>query len=445
MSGRPSPRQDLRKGWCPGALRPMMARDGLLVRLKITGGIVPARLALALADLAERHGNGLLDLSARANLQLRGVREESLTALLEGLKALELLDDDAGAEAVRNVLSSPLAGLGACPPPRRGGGASREAWGKGQPPLHPFQSMGSNSPDTEARHPPPPPSAIRLPRFTGDNHPDVRPIVAALEHALVASPALRALPAKFGFVVDDGGAPSLAGVTADIRFDWDAAQCAFAVGLGGTAADALALGLVAPETLVERAMALAHRLLAHPGEPRRLGRLIREIGPEAALLWFATNRSPVIPGSAAPKRNDKRRSAAEAIVGFHTFALVPTLGLAVPFGRLDAAMLRAAARLAEAGTGELRLTPWRTILVPHVAPGRPISPRSPTPASSSIPPTRACASPPAPGEPAASAAAPTRTPMPRPWPTSPPPCPATASSCTCPAAPRAAPAPGIPQ
>ena len=108
MSGRP----DLRKGWCPGALRPMMARDGLLVRLKITSGIVSAALALAVADLAERHGNGLIDLSARANLQLRGVTEESLPALLDGLDALGLLDADARSEAVRNVLSSPLAGLG---------------------------------------------------------------------------------------------------------------------------------------------------------------------------------------------------------------------------------------------------------------------------------------------------------------------------------------------
>ena len=81
-------------------------------------------------------------------------------------------------------------------------------------------------------------------------------------------------------------------------------------------------------------------------------------------------REQWVPGSAASPRNDKRPGAAETLAGFHAFDGVPTLGLAVPFGRLDAAMLRAAARLAaEAGAGELRLTPWRTILVPHVAPG----------------------------------------------------------------------------
>ena len=95
----------LRKGWCPGALRPMMVRDGLLVRLKITGGIVPTELALALADLAERHGNGLFDLSARANLQLRGVREDALPALLDGLGALGLLDGEPAADDGRQLVA----------------------------------------------------------------------------------------------------------------------------------------------------------------------------------------------------------------------------------------------------------------------------------------------------------------------------------------------------
>ena len=42
-----SARDTLRKGWCPGALRPMLTGDGLLVRLRLSGGIVPAALARA--------------------------------------------------------------------------------------------------------------------------------------------------------------------------------------------------------------------------------------------------------------------------------------------------------------------------------------------------------------------------------------------------------------
>jgi precorrin-3B synthase len=76
------------KGWCPGALRPMLSGDGYLVRLRISGGVVSAIAARAIADCAQRYGNGLLDLSARANLQLRGVQQESLAALVEALQAL---------------------------------------------------------------------------------------------------------------------------------------------------------------------------------------------------------------------------------------------------------------------------------------------------------------------------------------------------------------------
>ncbi len=359
MSGRPALRHDMRKGWCPGALRPMMARDGLLVRLRITGGIVPAKLAQAIADLAGRHGNGLLDLSARANLQLRGVRETSLPALLDGLDALGLLDADPAAEAVRNVLASPLAGLGRHTPPQSGRGGLRKAWWRGQPPLRSFESCDAKPTSIEARQPPPPPSAVPLPRSTGEDAPDIRPLVAALEHALVTDSALRALPAKFGVLVDDGGEPSLAGIAADIHFDWNAAERAFAVGLGGTARDALTRGLVAPDKLVQEAVALAHRLLAFPGPPRRIHGIVRDVGRDAAAAWFGAQEPSPQPASAAPR-----------VVGHHDFHGVQTLGLASPFGRLDTVMLRSAARLAvEVGCGELRLTPWRAILVPHIAPG----------------------------------------------------------------------------
>ncbi len=90
-----APARDLRKGWCPGALRPMRTGDGLLVRLRITGGVVTAPLARAIAACARDFGNGLIDLSAPANLQLRGVRDETLPAARGGCSDLGLLDDDA--------------------------------------------------------------------------------------------------------------------------------------------------------------------------------------------------------------------------------------------------------------------------------------------------------------------------------------------------------------
>jgi len=73
----------LRKGWCPGARRPMPVKDGLLVRLRISGGIVAGAIMRGIAQAGRDHGNGLFDLSARGNLQIRGVRESALPALIE--------------------------------------------------------------------------------------------------------------------------------------------------------------------------------------------------------------------------------------------------------------------------------------------------------------------------------------------------------------------------
>ena len=69
------------QGWCPGVLRPMESGDGLVVRLKLTGGIVPFDLAIRIADWSRCFGNGEIDLTARANLQIRGVTKTTLPGL----------------------------------------------------------------------------------------------------------------------------------------------------------------------------------------------------------------------------------------------------------------------------------------------------------------------------------------------------------------------------
>ncbi len=70
----PSPRI---KGWCPGAWRPMATGDGLLVRVRPPLGQLSREQTLALCDAAETFGSGLIELTSRANLQLRGVTDEA--------------------------------------------------------------------------------------------------------------------------------------------------------------------------------------------------------------------------------------------------------------------------------------------------------------------------------------------------------------------------------
>jgi precorrin-3B synthase len=138
----------------------MPSGDGLVVRVRPTLGRLTPLQAQGLAGLAQQTASPMLELTSRANLQLRGVCPDSYPALINGLRALGLLDERADVEARRNLLISPF-------------------W-------------------TEA-----------------DGTPAV---CAALNHALADTDA-PTLPGKFGFAIDLGAQPVLRKASADIRLE----------------------------------------------------------------------------------------------------------------------------------------------------------------------------------------------------------------------------------
>lgn len=150
------------RGWCPGAHRPMASGDGLVVRVRPPLGEITPDQARGLADLATRHGNGIVELTSRANLQIRGVTEAAHAALIEGLGTLGLLDPDPEAEGRRNIV------------------------------LDPFRPL--NADDRQTR------------------------LAEGLARAL-QDLSLAGLPSKFGFVVDAGPHRQLDGVSGDIRIE----------------------------------------------------------------------------------------------------------------------------------------------------------------------------------------------------------------------------------
>ncbi|NEB81008.1 cobalamin biosynthesis protein CobG, partial [Streptomyces sp. SID14478] len=95
---------------CPGALRLHAADDGFLARVRIPGGVVSVTQARALAEVAGRLGDGMLHLTSRGNVQVRGLSGEcggELAAVLGGAGLLP----SAAHERVRNVVASPMSGL----------------------------------------------------------------------------------------------------------------------------------------------------------------------------------------------------------------------------------------------------------------------------------------------------------------------------------------------
>lgn len=84
-----------RTGACPTFERPVLQRDGLLVRIPLVGGALDPVQADAIAQVASAHGNGIIELTNRGNLQVRGVRDDAVGAATALLRAHGLGDRDA--------------------------------------------------------------------------------------------------------------------------------------------------------------------------------------------------------------------------------------------------------------------------------------------------------------------------------------------------------------
>ncbi|QOZ46390.1 precorrin-3B synthase [Bradyrhizobium sp. CCBAU 53340] len=264
------------KGWCPGALRPMQSGDGLVVRVRPFGGRLDAAQISGLAHLAERHGNGLIDVTSRANLQIRGVSESSHRSLVDGLAQLTLLDPDADTESRRNILVTPF-------------------WREGD--------------ETQA-------------------------LAAELEEALADSRL--ELPTKFGFAIDDGTSRVLAGNSADVRIERDAA--------GGlmVRADGAALGRgTARGEAVATALAVA-RWFAASGVRDGRGRMATHLTAGATLPEALRGEAEPAPIMAAARPGLYPQGA---MVG-------------IAFGQMPHTTLN---QLSVCGHA-LRMTPWRMVL-----------------------------------------------------------------------------------
>lgn len=93
---------------CPGLLRPFIADDGALVRLRMPGGRVATSVLSDVVEIAGTYGAPVVQLTSRGNLQLRALSDPLPLALIEAVEATGLLPS-ASHERVRNILAAPLA------------------------------------------------------------------------------------------------------------------------------------------------------------------------------------------------------------------------------------------------------------------------------------------------------------------------------------------------
>ena len=85
----PAARSSFARGACPALDAPMLTGDGYLTRLAFSDALTPQQLQ-SLCTLSERHGNATVDITARSNLQIRGLTETSAQALERDVRSLDL-------------------------------------------------------------------------------------------------------------------------------------------------------------------------------------------------------------------------------------------------------------------------------------------------------------------------------------------------------------------
>lgn len=300
---------------CPGLLRIVAALDGGICRVKLAGGELSSAQARAIAAAAEACASGVLELTNRSNLQIRGVRAEAQAELIRRLLEAGLGPRVAGADDVRNLLLSPAAGLD---------------------------------------------PAMQL---------DVRPLAGQLLDLLQDNPELHALSAKFALQLDGGEALAMLEHPHDLWLSALPGGELLAFGLAGCPLDKPLA--VVPQTQALSLVDAVLRLFLELAEPTqtRMRQLLGELPVEDVLQRLQTRLSftllrdesqlswrrqpvPLLPplGALAQRQAGRQMLLAGA-----------------PLGRIDVEQLRGLAELVERhGDASLRLTPWQGVLLPNI-------------------------------------------------------------------------------
>ncbi|MFT9665451.1 cobalamin biosynthesis protein CobG [Streptomyces rhizosphaericola] len=329
---------------CPGTLRLHRADDGALARVRIPGGVLDPGRADALLVAAERFGDGELHLTSRGNVQLRGLGTECGGGLAGLLTDAGLLPS-AAHERARNIVASPLAGL--------------------------------------------------------DGSPSLAGWLAELDRLVCGSPAAAALSGRFLFALDAGGG-DVDALGADVTLIARGPDALLRIGAGDEVfrvpADAAPrAALRAAEAFLRAAHGggAAHVAAAAPGSgalqdsgspasaaSQDSGSSVPAASqasgspasaPQVSAAWrvrdlpddVRTELVRSIGATAGPAVHHPRprpRKAAAPAPG--PVGATAAVSVGVPLGRLTPAQWRLLTETARRYGGELRLTPWRGIVVP---------------------------------------------------------------------------------
>jgi precorrin-3B synthase len=288
-----------RRGACPGLSAPMATGDGLLVRLLPIGTIALDAFA-ALCAAAQQHGNGIIEVTSRGSIQIRGLSAASAPRFAAAVAALGIAAGDG-----IPVLTGPLTGL------------------------------------------------------TPDEIIDTTALAADLRVALAHNSLAQRLSAKVSVAIDGGASLSLDGISADVRLRTETANgvAAFCVGVGGDSQSAIPLGCIAGRDGVEVTTHLLE-IIARRGRHARA----RDIVAAEGIAVFRSAVEDLLVASAHPCVCENERNEPIGLYPLRDCTFAYGVGLA--FGHADARSLQRLTEAASAaGARGMRTAPGRALMI----------------------------------------------------------------------------------
>jgi precorrin-3B synthase len=291
------------RGACPGLSAPTPTGDGLLVRLRPIGTVSLAAFE-QLCATARKHGNGVIEVTARGSIQVRGLSVESAPLFADAVATLGIAVEDA-----LPILSNPLAGLDA------------------------------------------------------EEILDTAALAADLMRALARTSLAKRLAPKVSVVIDGGGALGLDGISADLRLCAEATPkgAAFLIAVGGNGAGATELGVVGLKNAVETALRLLE-VIAQSGSKARS----RDVLASNSSVSFRSAIADLLVADAAP-RQLRKVSRAIGIHPLRDGSLARGIGLAFGHAEA-VVLERMAEAAHAAGAIGIRTAPGRTLMIIGLAP-----------------------------------------------------------------------------
>jgi ferredoxin-nitrite reductase len=311
---------------CPDIYHPAVARDGLLTRLRIPGGLLNVAQCVEIDRLLTTTRLEYIQVTNRANLQLRALTKDLDREVLTALTDCGLAASDSAVDGIRNIMLSPTAGI-----------------------------------DTQELI-------------------DVRPLAVAWHQYLTDHPELGILSTKFSVGFDGGGSVGIVDRPNDITvLAVSDREFSFYLGMGkrGSAPVPIPLRLGIDECIpMMAAIAQTYRqgIELFGGNSRRKLRL-RDVVNYWGLTGFSEIVQREFEGSShfIFKNLHQEFAVARADENYHLGIHQQSqpdryyLGIVLPLGRWNRAQVKGLGEIADRyGIGAIRLTPWQNIILPDI-------------------------------------------------------------------------------